>query len=366
MKFSSILFSGMDNKRPLVVAGPCSAETEEQVMTTARQLAAIGIKVFRAGVWKPRTKPGGFEGVGSPGLKWLQRVKKETGMYTITEVATEKHVYEALKYGVDMLWIGARTTANPFAVQEIANTLTGVDIPVLIKNPVNPDVELWVGAIERLYNAGITRLAAIHRGFSSADKNVYRNVPQWHIPIELKRRYHDLPIFCDPSHMGGKRSMIQSLSQQAMDLNYNGLFIESHCLPDEAWSDKDQQVTPEELDAILHSLVIRDTVQTTEDLSTLRRQIDEIDNQLLDLLSKRMRVSREIGHYKLEHDMPVLQTMRYDEILRDRAEQAERMDMSGDFIRKMLESIHEESVRQQLAIMENAKKENQSNQSNTI
>lgn len=352
MNFESILFPGIDNKRPLIISGPCSAETEEQVMATARQLVDKGIKIYRAGIWKPRTKPGGFEGVGSPALKWLQRVKKETGMYTATEVATEKHVYEALKFGIDMLWIGARTTANPFAVQEIADTLRGVDIPVLVKNPVNPDLELWIGAVERLYNAGITKIGAIHRGFSASDKTVYRNIPQWHIPIELKRRFPDLPIICDPSHIGGKRGMIQTISQQAMDLNYYGLIIESHCSPDEAWSDKAQQITPDTLDEILHRLVIREKVQSTEDLSDLREQIDELDNELLQLLSKRMRVSREIGLYKLEHDMPVLQTGRYDHILKDRVEQAEKMDMSGEFTLKVLEAIHAESVRQQFKVME--------------
>lgn len=356
MEFESILLPGIDAKRPLLISGPCSAETEEQVMTTARQLAAAGVKIFRAGVWKPRTKPGGFEGVGSPALKWLQQAEKETGMYTATEVATEKHVYEALKYGIDMMWIGARTAVNPFAVQEIADTLRGVDVPILIKNPVNPDLELWIGAIERLYNAGIRKLGVIHRGFSTSDKSVYRNIPQWHIPIELKRRYPSLPIICDPSHIGGRRDMIQTISQQAMDLNYYGLIIESHCSPDEAWSDKAQQVTPEALKEIMKSLVIRDTVQTTEDLSVLRSQIDELDNELLQLLCKRMRVSREIGHYKLEHDMPVLQTGRYDHILKDRVDQAESMDMSGEFAHKILEAIHTESVRQQFEVMEKAKK----------
>ena len=351
MEFKSILLPGMDEKRPMIISGPCSAETEEQVMKVAHELAADGVKIFRAGIWKPRTKPGGFEGIGIPGLKWLQRVKKETGMYVATEVATEKHVYEALKHGIDMLWIGARTTANPFAVQEIADTLQGVDIPVLIKNPVNADLELWVGAFERLYNAGITRLGAIHRGFSTADKNIYRNLPQWHIPIELKRRYPDLPLFCDPSHIGGNRKLIKTISQQAMDLNFKGLIIESHCNPDDAWSDSSQQVTPEDLKKILTSLVIRETVQTTEDLSDLRDQIDEIDNSLLELLSKRMRVSREIGTYKLEHQMPILQTVRYDEILTDRISQAEKMDMSGGFAKKFLEAVHEESVRQQMVIM---------------
>ena len=355
MNFESILLPGIDDKRPLVIAGPCSAETEEQVIGTARQLAAAGVKIFRAGVWKPRTKPGGFEGVGSPALKWMMEAEKETGMYMATEVATEKHVYEALKYGIDMLWIGARTAANPFAVQEIADTLKGVDIPILVKNPVNPDLELWIGALERLYNAGIKRLGVIHRGFSTSDRTIYRNLPQWHISIELKRRFPTLPILCDPSHIGGDRNLISKLSQQAMDLNYSGLIIESHCSPDEAWSDKAQQVTPATLKEILDNLVIRDTVQTTEDLSVLREQIDELDNELLQLLAKRMRVSREIGHYKLEHGMPILQTHRYDQILTDRAGQGERMEMSGDFIKQVLEAIHSESVRQQMVIMERAK-----------
>ena len=355
MDIESILLPGIDAKRPLVIAGPCSAETEEQVMTTAKQIAAAGIKVYRAGVWKPRTKPGGFEGIGSAALKWMKDAKKETGMYMSTEVATEKHVYEALKYGIDMLWIGARTAANPFAVQEIADTLKGVDIPILVKNPVNPDLELWIGALERLFNAGIKRLGVIHRGFSTNDKTVYRNLPQWHIPIELQRRFPDLPILCDPSHIGGNRDMIFKLSQQAMDLNFSGLIIESHCSPDEAWSDKDQQITPAALKEVLENIVIRDTTQTTEDLSVLRGQIDDLDNELLQLLAKRMRVSREIGHYKLEHDMPILQTQRYDQILTDRAYQGERMEMSGDFVKKVLEAIHSESVRQQMVIMDREK-----------
>ena len=351
MKIESILLPGVEEKRPLIISGPCSAETEEQVMQAARELASMGVKIFRAGVWKPRTKPGGFEGVGLPALKWLQRVKEETGMYVATEVATEKHAYEALKHGIDMLWIGARTAANPFAVQEIANTLQGVDIPVFIKNPVNADLELWIGAFERLNNAGITRLGAIHRGFSTADKNIYRNLPQWHIPIELKRRFPDLPVLCDPSHIGGSRKMIKTISQQAMDLNFKGLIIESHCNPDDAWSDSNQQITPQELNKVLQSLVIRETTQSTEDLSDLRSQIDEIDNSLLELLSKRMRVSREIGTYKIEHKMPILQTGRYDQILTNRIAQAEKMDMSGGFAKKFLEAIHEESVRQQMVIM---------------
>ncbi len=351
MKLESILLPGVDSKRPIVIAGPCSAETEEQVMKTAVQLAENGIKIMRAGIWKPRTKPGGFEGVGSEGLAWLKKVKQETGMYVSTEVATQKHVYEALKYGIDMLWIGARTTANPFAVQEIAEALKGVDIPVLVKNPVNPDLELWIGAMERLSNVGLTKLGAIHRGFSSYDKKVYRNLPQWHIPIELKRRYPDLPIICDPSHIGGKRDMIHQLSQQAMDLNFDGLIIETHCNPDEAWSDASQQVTPTRLKEILESLIIRDEKQSTEDLSHLRYQIDQIDDQLLELLAKRMRISCEIGTFKKEHNMTIVQTDRYDEILQKRIKQAEEMDMNPEFMRVVLEAIHEESVRQQVEIL---------------
>lgn len=351
MKLDSILLPGVDPKRPMVIAGPCSAETEEQVMKTAKQLAANGIKILRAGIWKPRTKPGGFEGVGSEGLAWLKKVKQETGMYISTEVATQKHVYEALKFGVDMLWVGARTTANPFAVQEIAEALQGVDIPVLVKNPVNPDLELWIGALERLSNVGLTKLGAIHRGFSSYDKKIYRNLPQWHIPIELKRRFPDLPILCDPSHIGGKRDLIQPLSQQAMDLNYEGLIIETHCDPDNAWSDASQQVTPDRLKEILDSLIIRDRKQSTEDLSDLRHQIDELDDQLLELLAKRMRVSCEIGMFKKEHNMTVVQTNRYDEILNKRIAQATAMDINPDFMRIILEAIHEESVRQQVIVL---------------
>ena len=356
MNFESILLPNISDQRPLIIGGPCSAETETQMMTTAKELSAIGVKIFRAGVWKPRTKPGGFEGVGTPALQWLQQVKKETGMYITTEVATEKHVREALKYDVDVLWVGARTTANPFAVQEIADTLRGTNVPVLIKNPTNPDLELWIGAIERLYNAGIHKLGVIHRGFTSFDKTVYRNIPQWHIPIELKRRFPTLPILCDPSHIAGKRDLLLKICQQAMDLNYHGLMIESHFSPDDAWSDKDQQVTPQALSELIHTLVIRNTAQTTEDLSVLRSQIDELDNDLLRLLSKRMRVSREIGQYKLEHDMPVLQTKRYDYILNDRAKQGERMDLSGAFMKQILEAIHGESIRQQIEVMEKGKK----------
>ncbi|MBO5819252.1 MAG: bifunctional 3-deoxy-7-phosphoheptulonate synthase/chorismate mutase type II [Bacteroidales bacterium] len=351
MELESILLPGMEENRPMVIAGPCSAETEEQVMTTAKQLADRGVKIFRAGVWKPRTKPGGFEGVGVEALPWLKAVKKETGMYVATEVATAKHVYECLKAGIDIVWIGARTTANPFAMQEIADALKGVDIPVLVKNPVNPDLELWIGAMERINNAGLKRIAAIHRGFSSFDKKLYRNLPQWHIPIELRRRLPELPIFCDPSHIGGKRELIASLSQQAMDLGFDGLIVESHCNPDAAWSDAAQQITPDVLDYILNLLVIRKDTHTTESLNELRKQIDECDNDLIQLLAKRMRVCREIGTYKKEHGVNILQTGRYNEILDKRGAQGVLCGMDQDFIKKVFEAIHEESVRQQMEII---------------
>lgn len=356
MKLEPLTLPGVDTQRPIVIAGPCSAESEEQVMETAKGLADKGIKIFRAGIWKPRTKPGGFEGIGTLGLPWLKRVKQETGMLVATEVANKDHVFEALKAGIDILWIGARTTVNPFAVQEIADALKGVDIPVLIKNPVSPDLELWIGAFQRLYNAGIRRLAAIHRGFSSDDKKIYRNLPLWHIPIELRRRMPELPIFCDPSHIGGKRELVAPLCQQAMDLSFDGLIVESHCNPDCAWSDAAQQVTPDVLDYVLSLLVIRESSQTTENLTALRHQIDSIDEQLLTTLAKRMRISREIGMYKKEHNMPILQSPRYSEILEKRSSMGLQMDLNPDFVKEILKSIHEESVRQQMIVMNDEQK----------
>ena len=340
-----------DGERPFVIAGPCSAETEEQVMTTARQLASKGCHIFRAGVWKPRTKPGGFEGNGEEALPWMKRVKEETGMAVTTEVATPEHVELALKYGIDILWIGARTTTNPFAMQAIADSIRGMDIPVFVKNPVNPDLELWIGAMERINQAGIKRIAAVHRGFSSYEKKIYRNQPMWQIPIELRRRIPDLPIICDPSHIGGSRELIAPLCQQAMDLGFDGLIVETHCNPDKAWSDANQQVTPEVLDYILSLLIIRNKTVTTEGINELRKQIDELDNNLMDLLSKRMRVSREIGQYKKEHNMTVLQTSRYNEILDKRGAQGSLCGMDAKFIKEIFEAIHEESVRQQIEII---------------
>lgn len=347
------LIEGLPEGLPLVMAGPCSAESEEQVLSTARELAMGGIKVFRAGIWKPRTKPGGFEGVGQIGLGWLKRVKEETGMLTATEVAMRRHVEEALEAGVDILWIGARTSANPFAMQEIADAIkdSGRDVAVLVKNPVNPDLELWIGALERLYNAGVRRLGAIHRGFSFYGKSIYRNPPQWRIPIELHRRLPDLPIIVDPSHMGGKRELVAPLSQQALDMRFSGLMIESHCSPDEAWSDKNQQITPEVLGIILNSLVVRNSDAETESLQTLRQKIDRIDSELLELFNRRMETSREIGRYKKEHSMPVVQENRYDDLIKSRVAAAVNMGMSADFMRSVLQAVHEESVRQQIEIL---------------
>lgn len=350
-----ITFTGVDPQKPLVIAGPCSAETLEQTLQTAKELSETGIKIFRAGIWKPRTKPGGFEGVGSVGLEWLNEVKKQFGMLTATEIANRQHAEEALQAGIDILWIGARTSANPFAMQEIADTIADSGkadtLTVLVKNPVNPDLELWIGAIQRIYNSGVRRLGAIHRGFSTYGKHLYRNMPQWHIPVELRLRYPNLPIICDPSHIGGKRELIAPLSQQAFDMGFNGLIVESHCNPDCAWSDAAQQVTPEILNFILNTLVIRDSHQTTESLTLLRQQIDRIDNELLDILAKRMGVCRDIGRYKKEHRMSVVQAGRYNDIIRSRVKAGEEMGMGAEFMKTILLAIHDESVRQQIEII---------------
>ena len=310
-----------------------------------------GCHNFRAGVWKPRTKPGGFEGHGEPALVWLKQVKDETKMLVSTEVATPEHVELALKYDIDILWVGARTTANPFAMQALADALKGVDVPVFVKNPVNPDIELWIGALQRINQAGIKRMGAIHRGFSSYEQKIYRNAPMWQIPIELHRRIPELPIICDPSHIGGRRELIAPLCQQAMDLGFDGLIVESHCDPDKAWSDAKQQVTPEVLDYILSLLIIRDEHTTTEGLTSLRKQIDELDNQIMDILAKRMRVCREIGLYKKEHDMTILQTQRYTETLDKRGAQGSLVGISPECVKAIFEHIHEESVQQQMKII---------------
>ena len=351
MDLLPITFEGLELQRPVIISGPCSAETEEQVLETARRLAACGIKIFRAGIWKPRTKPGGFEGVGEACFAWLDRVKRETGLKTAIEVASAHHTELALKAGVDILWIGARTATNPFAVQDIADALRGTDTAVLVKNPMNPDLELWIGAMERIANAGIKRLGAIHRGFSEYEHKIYRNAPQWRIPIELRHRIPDLPIFCDPSHMGGRRDLIAPLSQEAMDLGFDGLIIETHCNPDCAWSDKNQQITPERLAEIVSNLVIRDTNNNTEHLAELRCEIDRIDTEMLSLLSRRMHISREIGNYKKENGMSVLQSKRYNELLDNRAKKGVELDLDPDFVKAVLRTIHDESVRLQIEII---------------
>lgn len=351
LELQPLNLNNSNGDRPFVIAGPCSAESEEQVMNTAKQLASKGCRMFRAGIWKPRTKPGGFEGHGEKALPWMQEVKRETGMLTATEVTTAEHVELALKYDIDILWIGARTTANPFAMQAVADVLKGVDVPILVKNPVNPDLELWIGALQRINGAGVKRLGAIHRGFTSYEKKLYRNLPMWQIPIELHRRLPDLPIICDPSHISGRRDLIAPLCQQAMDLGMDGLIVESHCDPDKAWSDASQQVTPEVLDYILSMLIIRDNVDLTSSLSTLRKSIDEIDNELIDLLAKRMGISREIGAYKRDNSMTIVQTKRYSEILDKRAAQGSLKGIDSECIKKIFESIHEESVRQQMELI---------------
>jgi chorismate mutase len=354
VELEPIAYEGGVFTKPIFIAGPCSAETEEQVMRTAVPLADMGIKIFRAGIWKPRTRPNAFEGVGSVGLKWLQRVQKETGMLVTTEVANVKHVYEALKYGVDILWIGARTSANPFAVQDIADSLRGVNIPVMIKNPINPDVDLWIGAIERINNAGIKQMAAVHRGFSSYDRTLYRNVPQWQVPIELRRRIPQMPIITDPSHICGSRDFLLDISQKAMDLNFDGLIIETHCNPDKALSDAKQQVTPEGLKAILDRLVLRDPDVNEELMLTLaefRDQIDKLDDRIINLLEERMHVSEKIGEHKKINNITILQTKRWDDMLKNRLHLGIRKGLSEEFIIKLFRAIHQESINHQTNVM---------------
>ncbi len=348
--------SGIMEHKPLVMAGPCSAESEQQVLDTARALSRAGVRIFRAGVWKPRTKPGGFEGIGTPALEWLAKAKEATGMLTATEVANERHTREAIESGIDVLWLGARTSANPFAVQEIADYLASLpqhkrdSIAVLVKNPVNPDLELWLGAIERIYNAGVRRLGAIHRGFSSYGKHIYRNPPKWRIPIEFKRRMPQIPLICDPSHIGGCRELIAPLSQQAMDMNFDGLIIETHCNPDAALSDKAQQITPDVLAYMLETIVIPTQTNTTESLGLLRQQIDRIDDELIELLAKRMRVARDIGRFKKEHRMSVVQPGRYNDLMQRRVDTGVKLELDAEFVKAILGTIHEESVRQQVEI----------------
>ena len=334
---------------PIIIAGPCSAESKQQTLDAALALSAIGVKVFRAGIWKPRTMPGGFDGVGDNGLEWLQRIKRETGMLTATEVATVEHVNATLAAGIDILWIGARTSANPFAMQDIADALHGHnEITVLVKNPVNPDLELWIGAIQRILNAGVTRVGSVHRGFSAAGEHLYRNEPQWHIPFDLRRMAPGMTILCDPSHIGGRRELVGPLSQQALDMGFDGLMVEAHCDPEHALSDNAQQITPNELKSILDRLVIRSGTPVEDELALLRQQIDDCDHELLAVLARRMKVSREIGQFKKAHNLQVMQPQRYQNVLKNRLAEGERLSLDPDFVKRMMQAIHEESVRQQL------------------
>ena len=344
------------SKRPLIISGPCSAETEEQMIETATRLAQTGkVDLLRAGIWKPRTKPGMFEGNGIVGLPWLAKAKKITGIPTTVEVATAKHVDDALKFDVDMLWIGARTTVNPFSVQEIADALRGVDVPVLIKNPIHPDLELWSGAIERLQKVGIKQVGLIHRGFSSYGNTEFRNAPMWHLPIEMKRRYQGMPIICDPSHICGNRSMLQSVAQKSIDLDFDGLMLESHIDPDNAWSDAKQQVTPERLLELLNDLVWRHESTTEQEfitaLTTLREQINQVDDELMTLLGQRMKLSDKIGEYKKNNDITILQTNRWNEILERAFQTGEKLGLSKEFITKYFDAVHLESIQHQNKIM---------------
>src|SRR5215213_6247737 len=343
-------------KRPLIISGPCSAETEQQVVETAQRLAATGkVDMLRAGIWKPRTRPGSFEGIGLKGLPWLMQAKKITGLPTTVEVATGKQVTDALNFDVDVLWIGARTTVNPFSVQEVADALRGVDVPVLIKNPINPDLELWTGAVERVAKAGIKQIGLIHRGFSSYGNTEYRNAPMWHMAIEMKRRNPDMMIICDPSHICGRRDILLDVAQKSIDLDFDGLMIESHIDPDNAWSDAKQQVTPEKLAELLNSIKWR--YETAEEkefitaLEKLREQINHLDDELMQLLGQRMRIADRIGEYKRNNSITILQTNRWNEILERAFRKGEALGLSKEFITKYFDAVHMESINHQNRIM---------------
>ena len=345
--------------KPVIISGPCSAETAEQMVETAKQIAATGkVHALRAGIWKPRTRPGQYEGAGIEGLEWLMQARKETGLPVTTEVANAAHVEACLKIGVDILWVGARTTVNPFSVQEIADALKGVDIPVMVKNPVNPDLELWIGALERLNKAGIVKLAAIHRGFSSFEKGPFRNAPMWDMAIELKTRIPELNVICDPSHITGTRDLIALISQKALDLDMDGLMIESHINPDAAWSDAKQQVTPAALARIVDGLVVRketsDNKSFKDTLSILRDQIDQLDDEIMQKLASRMKISEKIGQYKKENNVTILQVRRWEEIINTRIALGRAMGLSEEFTNDLLKLIHQESIQVQTRVMNKA------------
>ncbi len=344
-------------KRPLIISGPCSAETEEQVLATAQRLANTGkVDMLRAGIWKPRTKPGMFEGIGAKGLPWLQQAKKLTGLPTTVEVATGKQVQDALTFDVDVLWIGARTTVNPFSVQEVADALRGVDVPVLIKNPINPDLELWAGAVERVARAGIKNIGLIHRGFSSYGNTEYRNAPMWHLAIEMKLKHPQMPIINDPSHICGRRDILLEVMQRAIDLDYDGLMIESHIDPDNAWSDAKQQVTPEKLAEMLDTIIWRKEDVNSEEyhaaLEKLRQQINHLDDELIQILSQRMRIAEKIGQYKKDNNITILQTNRWNEIIEKATAKAEKNGLSREFITRYFDAVHMESINHQKKIMD--------------
>ena len=340
------------NKRPLIISGPCSAETEVQVIETATQLAATGkVDMLRAGIWKPRTRPGSFEGIGTKGLPWLQQARKITGLPTAVEVATAKQVEDALHFDVDVLWIGARTTVNPFSVQEVADALRGVDVPVLIKNPINPDLELWTGAVERVAKAGIKKIGLIHRGFSSYGNTDFRNAPMWHLAIEMKRRNPDMLLVNDPSHICGRRDILMDVAQQAIDLDFDGLMIESHIDPDKAWSDASQQVTPERLSEMLSTIIWRKEDVASEEyhmaLEKMRQQINHLDDELMHLLGQRMKIAAKIGEYKKDNNITILQTKRWNEILERAFKKGEKYSLSQEFITKYFDAVHMESISHQ-------------------
>jgi chorismate mutase len=356
MQFAPLSSWLPSKNEPLLISGPCGAESLEQLQVTARGLKEINkVALFRAGVWKPRTRPNAFEGKGEEALKWLQEVKKETGFKITVEVANAQHTELALKYGIDVLWIGARTTVNPFSVQEIADVLKGVDVPVMVKNPIHADLQLWIGGIERIYNSGIDKIAAIHRGFHYYGKTKYRNKPMWQIPIELRTQFPDLPIICDPSHIAGKRELIHFIAQKAMDLGMNGLMIESHYDPSVALSDAEQQLTPKQLDELICKIILRN--QKTRDaevldrLHQLRNMIDEIDDELINVLKKRMQVIEQIGQYKKEHNITIFQLERWQEILRTRAQWAEKLGISRLHIERLCQLLHDESIKIQNDVM---------------
>ena len=345
------------NKRPLIISGPCSAETEEQLLATAERLAATGkVDMLRAGIWKPRTKPGMFEGVGAKGLPWLQQARKRTGLPTTVEVATAKQVQDALTFEVDVLWIGARTTVNPFSVQELADALRGVDIPVLIKNPVNPDMELWSGAVERVARAGIKQIGLIHRGFSSYGNTEYRNAPMWHLAIDMKLKYPDMPFINDPSHICGRRDILLETMQRAVDLDYDGFIIESHIDPDQAWSDAKQQVTPEKLAEMLDSIVWRREDVNSEAyhaaLEKLRQQINQLDDELMQILGQRMKIAELIGQYKKDNNITILQTNRWNEIIERATARGEKIGLSKEFITRYFDAVHMESINHQKKVLD--------------